>query len=181
MYKTILAIVAVTVILIVVMAVVDRVSTEIVTVEDSTIITYSAPETLEVTITGEVTHSGTYYVPLDSSLSTLFQYAGGLTSNADPRAYVTSHLLTNRETIYIAPVYDNSDTCAADPIEKVNVNTATKEELSLVAAFSSTVRENIVSYRETSGEFETLEQLKNVKGIGNATFEKCKNFVYLHS
>jgi competence protein ComEA len=48
-----------------------------------------------------------------------------------------------------------------------------------VSAFSSTVAQAIVSYREDKGAYKRLEDLKNVSGIGNATFEKCKNYVTL--
>jgi competence protein ComEA len=109
----------------------------------------------------------------------LIEAAGGATANADPKAYDTSFLLEDKQTFFIAAIYDNGNTCAVTPISKVCVNTADKAALQGISAFSSTVAGNIVTYREANGAFKRLEDLKNVSGIGNATFEKCKNLVTL--
>jgi competence protein ComEA len=178
MFKTIIAIIVTTVVVLVIMAVVDKTTSAIV---DSTAASsaQSVADSLQVTVTGEVNHTGTYLLPLKSTLQALLDAAGGATSNADVKAFDTTFLLENKQTFYIAPIYDNGNTCAVTPISKVCVNSADKTALMEVSAFSSTVANNIVTYRETSGAFKRLEDLKNVSGIGNATFEKCKNFVTL--
>jgi len=178
MFKTIIAIVITTVVVLIIMAVVDKTTSAIVssTPKSSNV---SVSDTLQVTITGEVNHTGTYLIALKSGLADLLDAAGGATSNADPKAYDTSFLLEDKQTFYIAPIFDNGNTCAVTPISKVCVNVADKATLQGIGAFSSTVAGNIVSYRETNGAFKRLEDLKNVSGIGNATFEKCKNFVTL--
>ncbi|MDL0089409.1 ComEA family DNA-binding protein [Campylobacter gastrosuis] len=56
----------------------------------------------------------------------------------------------------------------------VNINTATKEELMSVKGIGETKANAIIEYRKTN-EFKSLDELKNVKGIGNANFEKIKN------
>jgi competence protein ComEA len=178
MFKTIIAIVVTTVVVLIIMAVVDKTTSSIVssTPKSSSV---SVSDTLQVTITGEVNHTGTYLVALKSTLADLLEAAGGTTSNADPKAFDTNFLLEDKQSFFIAPIYDNGNTCAVTPISKVCVNSADKAALQGVSAFSSTVAGNIVSYREANGAFKRLEELKNVSGIGNATFEKCKNFVTL--
>lgn len=179
MFKTIIGIIAVTIIVLIVMATIDKVTTAITGGETAVSSSYVDSDSLQVTITGEVNHSGTYVLELNSTLADLLSSAGGATSNADSKAYKTSIVLSSKESYYIAPLYDNSNTCAVTPIEKVCVNTAAKGALAELAAFSSSVASAIVDYRDSNGDFERLEDLKNVSGIGNATFEKCKNYVTL--
>ena len=178
MFKTIIAIIITTVVVLVIMAVVEKTTSTIIssTPKSSSV---AASDTLQVTITGEVNHTGTYLVALKSTLADLLDAASGATSNADSKAFDTSFLLEDKQAFYIAPLYDNGNTCAVTPISKVCINTADKATLLGVSAFSSTVAGNIVSYRETNRSFKRLEDLKNVSGIGNATFEKCKNYVTL--
>ncbi len=180
MFKTILAVVAVTIVVLIVMAVVDRVSGDI-SPGESNSSTAAKNDSLQVTISGEISHSGTYFLPLASTLGDLILSAGGGNSNADSRCYNTTLSLIAKASYYIAPLYDNGDTCAVTPISKVNVNTADAETLKKgVESFSTTVCSAIVSYRASNGDFAQLEDLKNVAGIGPSTFEKCKNLVTLH-
>jgi competence protein ComEA helix-hairpin-helix repeat region len=178
MFKTIIAIVLTTVVVLIIMAVVDKTTSKIVS---STPVSSQAStaDTLQVTVTGEVNHTGTYLLKLESTLQDLLDSAGGTTSNADPKAYDVSVVLANKDSFFIAPIYDNGNTCAVTPITKVCINSADKTALMSISAFSSSVAANIVTYREEKGNFKRIEELKNVNGIGNATFEKCKNFVTL--
>ncbi len=136
-----------------------------------------------VTITGEVTknypNGGSYTLPLDSNLLDLILAAGGATTNADPKAYDSDFILENKMSFYIAPLYDNTNTCSTEPIKKVNINTGSKESLMEIGSIGSTIASAIISYREENGDFGRIEELKNVSGIGNATFEKIKNFVQI--
>ncbi len=67
----------------------------------------------------------------------------------------------------------------AGPVDKVNINEATLEELAGVKFIGPTIAERIVKYRESSGPFSALEDLMKVKGIGQKTFEKIKDGVTL--
>lgn len=57
---------------------------------------------------------------------------------------------------------------------KININTATTEELQALSGIGETKAQAIVDYRTQNGKFETIEDLKNVSGIGDSTFEKIK-------
>jgi competence protein ComEA len=179
MFKTIIGIVVVTLVILIAMAAVDRVTGAITDTGGGQSSAKEEDDSLQVTITGEVMRTGTYIVPLGTKLAGLLDSAGGATANADPKAYDSTIILESRESYYIAPIYDNSDTCAATPIAKVCVNTAAKEKLLSCAAFTNSLAAAIVDYRSSNGLFKRLEELKNVSGIGNATFEKCKNYVTL--
>ena len=59
--------------------------------------------------------------------------------------------------------------------EKININTAPVEELMQLSGVGQAYARRIIEYRETQGLFSHIEELKNVKGIGEKIFEKNKN------
>ena len=65
---------------------------------------------------------------------------------------------------------------AEDP-EKININTATIEELTKLKGVGPKYAEIIVKYRDTNGPFETPEAIMNVKGIGQKTYEANKEVI----
>ena len=134
---------------------------------------------LSVTIAGEVTRPGTYVLETNTTLSDLIGVANGLTTNADELAFDTSYLLEDGASYYIAPKYDHSDVCSMEPIVKTNINKDNEEGLQLINGIGSTIAKAIVSYRSSNGSFGRIEDLKKVNGIGNATFEKIKDYVRL--
>lgn len=137
--------------------------------------------TLSVTISGEIKRSGTYVVEDNSTLEQLIEVAGGLTTNADELAFDTTYLLEDKASFYIAPKYDNSDVCSMEPIVKADINKDDEEGLQIVNGIGSTIAKAIVTYRNTNGEYRRIEDLKKVSGIGNATFEKIKDYIRLRS
>lgn len=141
----------------------------------------STSDTLSVTISGEVKREGTYMMEDNSTLEQLISVAGGLTTNADEYAFDTSYLLEDKASFYIAPKYDHSDVCSMEPIVKVNINSDNEEQLQSINGIGSTVAKAIVNYRTNNGQFKRIEDLKKVSGIGNATFEKIKDYVRLRS
>ena len=136
---------------------------------------------ISVTIEGEITRPGTYMMDPNTTLANLIEVASGVTSNADELAYDTSYVLKDGLSFYIAPKYDNSDVCSLEPIKKVNINTDNETTLATVSGISSTIAGKIVSYRTSNGSFRRIEDVKEVSGIGNATFEKIKNYIVLRA
>ena len=68
-------------------------------------------------------------------------------------------------------VVDKKDT------SKISINSATKEELMTLPGIGEKTALKIIEYRETYGSFWTIEDLKNVKGIGDKKFEKLKDYI----
>ncbi len=62
---------------------------------------------------------------------------------------------------------------------KVSINTATKEELMTLSGVGESKANAIISYRQDNGNFNTLEDIKNVSGIGDALYEKIKDNISL--
>lgn len=136
---------------------------------------------INVTVSGEVARPGTYVLNLNSTISDLLFSASGATTNADELAYNTSYIVEDGQTYYIAPKYDHNDVCSMEPIVKVNINLDDEEELQLINGIGSTIAKAIVSYRNANGNFGCIEELKKVTGIGNATFEKIKDYVRIRN
>lgn len=134
---------------------------------------------ITVSISGEVVNPGNYVLNEDDTLNDLINLAGGVTDKADSNAYVLSCTLKNGQNYYIAPRVESTDICEPVIIDKVNINTSDKEKLMTVQGIGSTIAQAIIDYREQNGEFIYLEQLLEVNGIGNATFEKIKNYICL--
>ena len=133
------------------------------------------------TIEGEVNKPGTYVLKDGITMTDLIQAGGGLTNNADDLAFFEQASLKAGNTYYIASKYDATDICNNDPIVKVNVNSDTADTLTNVNGITTSIASSIVSYRTSNGVFQTIEQLMEVYGIGNATYRKVRNFVTLHA
>ena len=61
--------------------------------------------------------------------------------------------------------------------KKVNINKATQSELETLPGIGEAMANRIIEYREQNGNFQKIEDLKNVKGIGEAKFDKIKELV----
>jgi competence protein ComEA len=64
---------------------------------------------------------------------------------------------------------------------QVNINIASKEELMQLEGIGSAYAAKIIEYRETNGPFEKPEDIMNVKGIGEVTYEKNKHRITVTS
>ena len=60
---------------------------------------------------------------------------------------------------------------------KININVANELELETLPGIGSKVAKSIIEYRQTNGLFKNIDEIKNVKRIGEKTFEKIKNLI----
>lgn len=61
--------------------------------------------------------------------------------------------------------------------EKININTADLSGLDKIPGVGPAIAQRIIDYRTQNGNYQTIEDIKKVKGIGDATFEKMKNTI----
>lgn len=181
MTKVFIGVLVVTVVMIVIFQFIDPTAPATITQSIDTVANVGSGETISVSITGEVTRTGTYLLENGAILDDLIKVASGVTSNADELAYDTSYVLSDGLAFYIAPKYNNTDVCSLEPIIKVNINNDSAEDMQIINGIGSSTAAAIVSYREKNGPYKRIEDIKNVSGIGNATFEKVKNYIRLRA
>lgn len=105
--------------------------------------------------------------------------AGGLKENADLTNINRAAVLTDGEKLYIPSDGENELVAGMTDAgnSKVNINTATSEQLQTLNGVGPATAEKILDYRSSNGSFKTIEDLKNVSGIGEKTFEKLKEHI----
>ena len=109
---------------------------------------------------------------LNQKIDDLNKKIGELSQNA-PSETVTT------DTQTVAVKRTTSGSSAAQPTGKVNINTASATQLDSLPGIGPTYAARIIEYRNTHNLFKNIEELKNVKGIGDKTFQKLQNLVTL--
>ncbi len=104
-------------------------------------------------------------------LVALISFMGGLASAEEK---VAEEIAETTETV-AEEAAEEAETVAEEANVKVNINTATAEELSTLEGIGEKKAESIIEYRDNHGHFTKVEDLKNVKGIGDKIFEKIKD------
>lgn len=128
-----------------------------------------------VSITGSVVNPGSYTVTKDSTLGYLITLAGGLKEEADLTAFNSNATLVNEGSYYIP--YKRVD--EENTSIKISINTANQAALDTLPGIGEVFAKRIIEYRISNGSFKTIEELKNVKGIGDSLFEALKDLVCL--
>lgn len=132
----------------------------------------------KVIITGQVMYPGEYIVLPTDTLESLIQKAGGALADADINAYTPTMTIGDYTEFYIPPVSKTPDTCIVESIKKINVNTATVDELKSIGLTASQAA-SLVEYRSSKGSFNTIEDIKLVSGIGDKTFLSVRDYIKL--
>lgn len=70
-----------------------------------------------------------------------------------------------------------AETSVQSETDKININAATAAELDKLPSIGPVYAAAIVAYRDKIGVFQSIEEIKNVKGIGDKTFEKLKDLI----
>lgn len=134
-------------------------------------------------IKGEVIKPDVYILNEGSIIRDLIEAAGGLTPEADISNINRAKELSNHELIIIKNINDEvSQEKVENEIQsieaddgKININTADINKLKEIPGIGDVKANSIIMYRESNGNFKSIEDLKNVDGIGEKTFEKIKN------
>ena len=162
-------------------------------------------KTVYVDIKGSINNPGVYEMDYDSRIIDVIKEAGDLTEEADTSIlnlskkvedemyiiiYTKEEMQTYKEKLIptktiikevekkiVCPDEDN-DACLINNTSsmngKININTASKEELESLPSIGSSKASSIIEYREKNN-FNSIEDIKNVNGIGDSLFEKIKD------
>jgi len=146
-------------------------------------------ENIKVYITGEINNSGVYELKKGSRVIDLIKLAGDLTKDGDLNAINPARTLRDGESITIpkkvlvnslteedAPSNNLSTSQSGKTKEGlININKASKAELMELYGIGDVKAQAIIDYREENGSFVSIEDIKEVPGIGDKTFEKIKD------
>lgn len=137
-----------------------------------------------VYLSGEVESPGVYKLENEARLYQAIELAGGMTKNAQKEYLNLAETVYDGQQIHILSKkeYKKSQEQDTDIVQNtdsdnalININTATPEELQSLSGVGETRAKAIIEYREKNGKFQTIEDIKNVSGIGDSTFENIQN------
>ena len=149
-----------------------------------------------VHISGEVANPGVISLDEGSRLIDAINSSGGLTSKADISKVNLAYVLEDAQKIYIPSIDDKDEIVyisedsgntgvvtsgngqtSTKKEEKlmININTANEEQLEQLPGIGTSIATRIVEYRKENGKFNSMEDIKNVRGIGDAKFNKIKD------
>lgn len=134
-----------------------------------------------VDIGGEVVNPMVAELDEGCRVQDAIEAAGGLTENADISQINRAAFIEDGDKIFIPSLEPaEGDAIGALGSEgysdgKVNINTADSAELQELEGVGPATADKIISYREENGRFRNIEDIKNVSGIGDKTFEKFRD------
>ena len=165
--------------------------------------TENIKEKIKVDIKGQINNPGIYELSNESRVIDVINLAGGLTEEADTSVINLSKKIKDEMVIIIYSkdqvqdfektkeienqVQDkcakseeysiNNDACIKTEsiiMGKININTATKEELMTLQGIGESKANDIIKHRDTNGKFNSIEDIKKVTGIGENIFASIK-------
>lgn len=143
---------------------------------------------ISVYICGEIIKPGVYNMSMEDRLIKLVEMAGGFTQKADIQAVNLAEKLEDEAFIKIPSVIvdSNGEIVNAATISgtqnsgKININTATKEQLETLPRIGEALAQRIIDYRESNGRFKDINEINNVSGIGDKIFESLKDIITIY-
>ena len=142
-----------------------------------------------VDVKGAVKKPGVYQLQSNSRVHDALEKAGGMTEEADLKSVNQAQKLSDEAVVYVAKVGENAvDVTTSAPASAtsgtgqaksalVNLNTATEADFQTISGIGQKRAQDIIAYREANGRFKSVDDLKNVSGIGAKTLEKLKEYV----
>lgn len=162
-------------------------------------------EKIYVYITGEVNVPGVVILNKGSRIVDAINAAGGTTSSANVSKinlvfiledgmkvnipsnkevsnnndfeYITKNSGDGRTNDYNENTSEKSTYKKVEGFSIVNINTATQTELETLPGIGPSLALNIINYRKENGKFSSIEDIKNVSGIGDSKFNKIKSYI----
>ena len=147
-------------------------------------------EKIVVHVSGAVNKEGIVELEEDSRIADAIEKAGGLKEDANMNEVNLAYKLEDGMKIYIPSNKDQeiqersnigsgieSNTTNKKANSKININTATQEELDSLPGIGPSTALKIINYRKEHGKFSKVEELKNVSGIGDSKFAQLKDLI----
>ena len=133
----------------------------------------NTPGKLTVYVSGAVMLPGVYELPAGSRVNDAIQAAGGFAVGAEQSNINLATPLEDGQQIDVPGIVNPSHVNAG----RVNINTATVEELDALPGIGPTTAQEIVDYRLQNGDFVYIQDIQKVPGIGPATYDGIKDYI----
>ena len=151
-----------------------------------------------VHVSGAVNKEGVFELDENSRIADAVQQAEGLKENADTKNINLAFKLEDGMKIYIPTIGENVEETVGETQNdetskyvipsngeaqdkerngKVNINTASQTQLETLPSIGPATSLKIINYREEHGDFQSIEDLKEVSGIGDAKYENIKDLI----
>ncbi|WP_251047795.1 helix-hairpin-helix domain-containing protein [Planococcus sp. ISL-109] len=138
--------------------------------------------TVMIDVKGAVKSAGLYELPLGARVADAIEAAGGFLPDADSRSINLAVIVLDESSVYVpkageetAPVPTTASGGDAQPL--VDLNTATEAELTELPGIGPAKAAAIIAHRTDNGPFRSIEQLTDVTGIGDKSFEQLKDLI----
>lgn len=140
-----------------------------------------------VHIDGWIQNPGVYEIKENDRVNTIIEKAGGLKEGASIKSINLAARLSDGDKIYIPNREEekqiettevkgnNTGTVKITKNSKININKASISELKQITGIGESTANKIIDYRENVGKFKKIEDIKEVKGIGDSKYESIKD------
>lgn len=153
-----------------------------------------------VHVSGAVQNEGVIELEENSRIADAIEKAGGFREDAYTKDVNLAYKLEDGMKIYIPTIEEKENEKTNVIVEsnietennnssysnasdgkntnsKVNINTASKEELDTLPGIGPSTAEKIINYRKEKGKFKSIEEIKDVSGIGDSKYENIKDMI----
>jgi competence protein ComEA len=135
---------------------------------------------LSVHVVGAVSYPGVYRLEEGDRVIDAIEEAGGPLPEADLEALNLAQTVHDGQKVMVPMLGEGAVSSSSEgegESTKININHASEKELEELPGIGPTLAGRIVSYREKSGGFRSVEELKQVTGIGEKKFAELKDLV----
>ena len=148
-------------------------------------------EKIKIHIAGAVNKEGLYELEEEQRIADAIEIAGGLKNDADLSDINLASKLEDGMKIYIPTINENTNentntqsmkstenpNTQGRTTDKININTASQSELDTLPGIGPSTALKIIKYREENGKFKSIEDIKEVSGIGESKYEQIKDLI----
>jgi competence protein ComEA len=151
------------------------------------------PPKVVVHVVGAVQSPGVYQIEMGARINDAVELAGGATDEADLNQLNLAAKVRDEEQIFVPSKLSETVSPPSSPVrssvptpqsptgrsfptarQPINLNTATSKQLQTVPGIGPVTAQRIIDYRRTHGRFSTVDDLIEVKGIGQKTLEEIR-------